>query len=160
LAEITKIDFNTLSPFRAVTHVSTGNDNTVWIYNENSQQVELFDYKANKSRIFTLPNEGEVLDLQSNFNYCWLLTSKFIYVYNYVGSLINRIPNNGYTKMDENRGDLFLLKENQLYFKLNNSSEIKPLEIPKLLINQFFVTNETLYIYNEEVLHKFQLKIN
>ena len=160
LAEILKIDFNLIKPFRAVTHISTGNDNTIWIYNENTLQIELFDYKSNKSRIVTLPNEGDILDLESNFNFCWLLTTEYIYVYNYAGSLIDKYPNEEYTNIEEKNGNLFLLKDDQLLFKPKNSSKIEALEIPKLLINQFLVTNETLYIYTDEMLHKFQLKIN
>ena len=160
LAEITKIDFNTLQPFRVATHISTGNDNTIWIYNQNTQQLELFDYITNKSRVKTLPISGLVLDLKSDFNFCWLLTKEHLFVYNYFGSLIEKFPNEGFTKIEENNGDLFLLKDNSLYFKAKNSSKTEPIELPGLLINQFLVTNETLYIYADEMLHQFQLKTN
>ena len=160
LAEIIKIDFNVIDPFRSVTHISTGNDNTIWLYNQNTQQIELFDYKSNKSRIVTLPNEGDALDLESNFNFCWLLTTEYIYVYNYAGSLIDKFPNEGYTDIEEKNGNLFFVNVDQLLFRPKNSSKIEALEIPKLLINHFLVTNETLYIYTDEMLHKFQLKIN
>ena len=39
-----------------------------------------------------------------------------------------------------------------------NNSEIIPITHPNLLINQFLVTNETLYIYNDEKLRRYQLK--
>jgi hypothetical protein len=29
--------------------------------------------------------------------------------------------------------------------------------LPKILVKQFFVTNQTLYIYDEEFLHHYQL---
>lgn len=160
LAEIVKIDFNTLSEFRLVEYVSTGNDNTVWLYNQNTQQLELFSYLTQKTRIRTLPINETVIDLKSNYNYCWLLTEDHILVYNYIGSLIKKIPNNGFTKIEENNGNLFLKKENQLYYLSENSTEITSLKLPELLINQFLVTNETLYIYDDEMLHHFQLKKN
>ena len=160
LAEIAKIDFNTLADFRLVEYVSTGNDNTIWLYNQNTQQLELFSYLTRKTRITTLPINEDVLDLKSNYNYCWLLTKNHILVYNYIGSLIKKVPNDGFTNIEENNGNLFLKKDNQLYFLSENSTEITAVKLPELLINQFLVTNETLYIYDDEMLHHFQLKKN
>ena len=50
LAEIFKIDFNTVQPYKNVSHISTGYDNTLWIFNPDLQQLELFDYKTNQIR--------------------------------------------------------------------------------------------------------------
>ena len=160
LAEIVKIDFNTLSNFRMVTHISTGHDNTIWLFNQNTQELELFDYVNRNTRIKTLPINKDVLDLKSNYNYCWLLTKDYILVYNYIGSLIKKIPNEGFSKIEENNGNLFLKKDNQLHFLSENSTKIIALKLPELLINQFLVTNETLYIYDDEMLHQFYLKTN
>lgn len=161
LAEITRIDFNILSPFRNITHVSTGNDNTIWLFNQDTQQLEVYDYKNNNTRIQPLqPIEGEVLDLKSNYNFCWLLTKNHIYTYSYFGSLVTKENNMGYTNIAESNENLILLKDNHLFLKLKNDTEIRPIKLPELLINQFFVTNETLYIYDNEYLHQYQLLIN
>ncbi|MEJ2113443.1 MAG: hypothetical protein P8X62_07065 [Flavobacteriaceae bacterium] len=160
LAEIFKIDFNKIQPFRNITHISTGNDNTIWLLNQDTRQLELYDYKTNKTRATTLPIESEVLDLKSNFNQCWLLTKNYLYKYNYFGSLIFKIKNNGYTNLMENNDDVILQKVNNLIFLKKETDKILPINIPKLLIKQFLVTNETLYIYDEEFLHKYQLITN
>ncbi|MBT8273521.1 MAG: hypothetical protein KJO77_06930 [Bacteroidia bacterium] len=160
LAEITRIDFNARNPFRVVTHISSGNDNTFWLFNQNTQQIELFDYLANKSRVRSLPIKGEVFDLDSNYNFCWLLTEEFIYVYNYIGSLIDKFPNDGFTSLDQNNGNLFFLKENQLYVRLKNATNIVQVSLPELLIKQFLVTDESLYIYDGEYLHQYLIKTN
>ena len=157
LAEIFKIDFNKVQPFRNVSQISTGNDNTIWLFNQDTQQLELFDYKTNKTRATTLPVVSDVLDLKSNFNQCWLLTENYLYKYNYFGSLISKIKNNGFTSLEENNDDIYLLKENNLFYLKNETDIILPVNIPELLIKQFFVTNETLYIYAEEFLYKYQL---
>jgi len=157
LAEIFRIDFNKQQPFRNITRISTGNDNTIWLFNQDTQQLELYDYKTNKTRATTLPVVSEVLDLKSNFNECWLLTENYIYKYNYFGSLLLKLKNNGYTNLVESNGDIFLQKGNKLFFLRKETDTILPISIPELLIKQFFVTNETLYIYDEEFLHKYQL---
>ena len=106
LAEITKVDFNLISPFRMVTHISTGNDNTIWLFNQNTQQIVLFDYLTLKSRITTLPIEGDIIDMKSDYNFCWIMTKDHIFIYNYIGSLIEKMPNNGFIKMVVNQGNL------------------------------------------------------
>jgi hypothetical protein len=160
LAEIVKIDFNFIQPFRNVTHISTANNNGFWLFDQNTQQLELFDYISNKTLIKTLPIDETIIDIYSNYNFCWLMTNNFIYAYNYFGSLIYKIPNKGYTSLKVSHENLFLLKENKIFFKGKNTTEIKEIELPQLLINQFFVTNETLYIYDHEFLYQYQLITN
>ena len=160
LAEIFKIDFNALSPYINVSHISTGHDNTIWVFNQDLQKLELFDYKTRTTRAQTVPVQSAVLDLTSNYNSCWLLTEDFLYVYNYFGSLLKKVKNNGYTALVESNENIILKKDHALFFMKRNKDEILPIITPNLLINQFFVTNETLYIYNSEILQQFQLKIN
>ncbi|MCB0463016.1 MAG: hypothetical protein KDC81_09975 [Flavobacteriaceae bacterium] len=160
LAEIFKIDFKTIQPYKNVSHVSTGFDNTLWVFNADFQNLELYDYKTNKTRFAAIPVQSLVLDLESDYNYCWLLTEKYLYQYNYFGSMISKIENTGFTQLSKSNGHLILKKGNSLYFKHKNKEDFTPINLPKLLINQFLLTNETLYIYDFEKLHKYQLKIN
>ena len=57
-------------------------------------------------------------------------------------------------------GILFLKKLNDLYYKPKGIDDYIALSLPKNLVKQFFVTNQTLYIYDEEFLHKYQLLNN
>ncbi|WP_452222191.1 hypothetical protein [Lacinutrix salivirga] len=158
LAEIYKVDFNAQQPFKNVSHITTGFDNTIWIYNQDNQQLELYDYKTNKTRVQTLPINGNIIDITSNYNACWLLTNKYLYKYNYFGSLVEKLPNDGYTSIIEHDETIYLKKGTTLFFLDENTSELKAIKTSKLLINQFFVTNETLYIYNDGTLYQNRLK--
>jgi hypothetical protein len=159
LAEIYKIDFNSRQPYKNVSHISTGYDNTLWIFNQENQQLELYDYKANTIRATTIPVQSNVLDLKSNYNYCWLLTENNLYTYNYFGSVISKFKNEGYTEFAENNGNLILKSDHQLYYIAKETDVLIPIKLPELLINQFLLTNETLYIYDGETLRQFQLKL-
>ena len=160
LAEIAKINFNNIQPFRDITHVSTGNDNTIWGFNQNTQQLELFDYITNKTRAKTLPIDGNVINLYSNYNFCWIMTKSFVYCYNYFGSLISKTVNDGFNALKENNGNLYFLKQNELFLKSKNSNKKQAIKLPKLLIKQFFVTNESMYIYDGKFLYHYQLITN
>ncbi|MFL0354236.1 hypothetical protein [Xanthomarina sp. GH4-25] len=156
-AEIIKIDFSRLEYYKNVAFVSTANDNALWIFNQDIQQLELFDYKTRKVRATTQPTQSKALDLKSNYNYAWMLTEKFLYKYNYFGSLVYKVKNDGFTSIFENNEQVYLVKENNLYY-FNESEQVYQLIItPELLTKQFLVTNETLYIYDSKNLHKFQL---
>jgi hypothetical protein len=156
-AEIIKIDFSSLEFYKNVTFVSTANDNALWLFNQDIQQLELFNYKSNNTLATTLPTQSEALDLISNYNYCWMLTEKFLYKYNYFGSLVYKVKNDGFTSIIEDNEQVYLTKENNLYFFNEAEQVFQLIETPKLLTKQFLVTNETLYIYDSKNLHKFQL---
>lgn len=159
LAEIYRIDFNQNETYKNVSHVSTGSDNTIWIFNQDLMQLELYDYKTNTIRTKTLPVESNVLDIASNYNSCWLLTKNFIYKYNYFGSLESKIENNGFTAIKESNENIVLKKDNALFYIPKKTETIQSLKIPNLLISQFLVTNEIVYIYTDGFLHQYQLKL-
>jgi hypothetical protein len=160
LAELIAIDFNTQSPLRTVSHISYGNDTTFWVFDSNTLLLELFDYNTSKTRIKTAPLPGEVLALDSDYNYCWALLEKELQCYNYMGSLISKLPHQGFTDLKLWNGMLFLKKGNDLYYKPKNTESFLMLNLNKVLVKQFFVTNQSLYIYDEEFLHHYQLLNN
>ena len=159
LAEFFKINFTTITPYRNISFVSTGFDNTLWIFNQDTQQLELYDYLAEKSRFKTIPVSTEILDLKSDYNYCYLLTKKYLYIYNYFGSLIHKYKNEGYESLAFDKVHLILKASKKLYILVKDTNTIIPIDLPNLLINQFLVTNETLYIYDDEILRQYQLKL-
>lgn len=159
LSEIYKIDFNTIQPYKNVTHIATGYDATLWIFNQDAQQLELFDYKTNSVRATAMPVQSNVLDLKSNFNYSWLLTENYLYTYNYFGSMIAKMKNENFLRIAEDNGNLIIQTKNGLFYLAKNTNQLVPIQLPEMLIKQFLVTNETVYIYADETLHQFQLKI-
>lgn len=160
LAEIYKIDFNMTHPYKNVSHISVGNDNTFWIFNGDNQKLELYDYLSKQVRATTVPVTSQVLDLTSNYNFCWLLTQNFLYKYNYFGSMVEKIPNTGFSKIAMFNETVYLQKDQSLFQLDKNFKELKPIDLGDLLINQFFVTNESLYIYDSKILNEIQLKSN
>ncbi|WP_225036905.1 hypothetical protein [Winogradskyella sp. SM1960] len=159
LAEISKINFNSIQPYKNVSFVSSGFNNSIWLFNDDFQYLELYDYKTNTIKLKTVPVQSEVLDLKSDYNYCYLLTKNHLYVYNYFGSLIRKIENSGYDSLAFNEAHLVLKKGESLFILEKNESIIQPIKHPKMLIKQFLVTNETVYIYGLNLLRHYQLKI-
>jgi len=160
LADIQRIDFNVLQPYRNVTFISTGADNTLWLYNQDVQILELYDYRSNKTRTKTVPIQDEVLDMKSDYNHCFLLTDKYLYVYSYFGNLESKHPNKGYTDMAFSAANLILRGKSSYFFYSKKQDLIRPIKGIDLLISQFLVTKETLYLYQDNLLYRYQLNTN
>jgi len=128
LNEIYRIEFNNLTPYRNITHISAGNDNTLWLYNQDTQQLEVYDYKQNLNRVKTLPLSDRVLDLKSNYNAAWALTEKQLISYNYFGSVISKIENQGYTELTELNDNIILKKGNALHYLAQDATETVPID--------------------------------
>lgn len=158
LTEITKIDFNAPQNYKNVSFISTGFDNTLWIYNQDTQRLELFDYRSNSTRIKTVPISDTVLDLKSDYNHCYLLTDQFLYIYSYFGTLTKKIKSQNFSKMAFCEGHIVLKNDEGYMFLSKTNEDFKPIDGMDLLINQFLVTNETLYLYRDNLLYQYQLK--
>ncbi|WP_034043159.1 hypothetical protein [Wocania ichthyoenteri] len=157
-SEMDKIDFNTIKPYKNISHVSTGFGSKLWVFNQDLQQLELFNYKTGEVWAKALPVQSLVIQLVSSYTYCWLLTEKYLYKYDAYGSLIYKIENKNYTALALNYGNIVLQSSDKsLYYLPKNSQVITPIETPKLLIKQFLVTRGSLYIYDNEFLHEYQL---
>ena len=160
LSEIKKINFNYSNPLINVEEFSSANENNIWLYDGISMRLKKYNFINDSFDNINIPIEGEIKSLKGNSNYCWLLTNNYLYKFNYRGSLIYK------TEIDQI--DSFNIYKNHLIFISNNSlilfneidKTLKKIVHPKLFIKDFFVIDETLYIYDEDFLNQFQIKIN
>ena len=157
MAEIRILNFNNSLPYRHITEVAYANESALWLFNGLTLQLELFDYKTNKTKLNTLPFKNEVLALQSDYNNVYALTKLSFYHYNYTGSLISEMNHDGFDEFKLGSGFIIFKKENSLFYKKNDNKKIQILKIPKKTIKQFFVMNQTLYIYDGKLLYYYQL---
>ncbi|MEM6516800.1 MAG: hypothetical protein AAF688_11505 [Bacteroidota bacterium] len=159
MTEVVKIDFNIRQPYLNISHLSTGADNSVWIFNQDLQQLQIFDYRNSKIRASAVPVQSNVLDLESDYNFAWLLTENYLYKYNYFGSLISKIENRDFKRLTMYNENLVIETETGLLFMPAKSDTPKPISLDTMLINQFLLNGETLYIYAPNSLRKYQLQI-
>jgi hypothetical protein len=157
LSEILVVNFNQTAVFRKVVHVSAAFDNSIWIYNELNQQLERYNYIEDKTVVNTLPFSSSILLQGSNYNYCWIITATTIECYNPYGSNVNTFKNDAFEKMHLYRNNVLLVKQNQLFY-LNTKNNINKVKTPiEITLQDFSITNESLYIYDSEFLYQFKL---
>ena len=101
-----------------------------------------------------------ILALESDYNYCWVFLETELHCYNYTGSFISKLPHQGFTDLKLWNGCCFFKEEMTFTINQKTAETFLMLNLPKVLVKQFFVTNQTLYIYDEEFLHHYQLLNN
>ena len=157
LGEINKIDLFQSSLFSNVLHVSLASKNRLWVFNNDTQQLLVYNPQQNIIESTTRSIEGEIVDFYSNYNFCWILTKNNLFKYNIYGTLLNSYELPLYESFVFSKKGIFLLKKNQLYMLKKGGNSIELLTLPKLSIQDFSVTNETLYIYNGKKVYAFKI---
>lgn len=159
LTEIERVEFNNISEFTNTSQVSVAANNSLWLFNIDLQQLELYNYRSKNKTVVSLPINGEVLSQVSNFNYCFVLTEDRIRAYNIYGSLLAEINNGGFQKIIQFNENIIALKDNTLYYIDKETREILEIKSPEINIKDLQLTQEFLYIYDENQVQKFTLTL-
>ncbi|MEL6812691.1 MAG: hypothetical protein AAFP76_15285 [Bacteroidota bacterium] len=157
LNETERINFNNLSNFLNISAATNAGNNRLWIFNTDTQQLELFDYRTNRETVFSQPYEGRLIAQVSNFNDCVILTDDRLFQVNIYGSLLSERELQGFEQLARNGKTLLGLKENKL--SLITEETITPLEVAldENPIKELQLTQEFLYIYHGNKLSTFTL---
>jgi len=166
LSEIERINFNNLPQFLNVSTATNAGSHSLWLFNVDTQQLELYNYGSKLQTVVSQPFPGKLISQASNFNYCFTLTEKKLRAFNIYGSILNDAPSEEYERIIQQNENLVALKENSLYYipdfaKRNDaiSHETVKLSFPEIKIKDLQLTNDFLYIYDGEILHTFKLTI-
>ena len=76
LNEIERINFNNLPQFLNVSTATNAGNSSLWLFNVDTQQLELYNYGSKLQTVVSQPFPGKLLSQASNFNYCFTLTEK------------------------------------------------------------------------------------
>tara|TARA_S200000501_G_scaffold25311_1_gene21997 strand:+ start:1067 stop:1846 length:780 start_codon:yes stop_codon:yes gene_type:complete len=162
LNEILRLDFSKLIDNLEITNISNSNKNYIWIFDENNNEILKYDFF--KKRILNnikIKISGKLYDIISDYNSLWILTSNELIKVNYNGLLDYKIPNSdNYNKIRFFEKNILLASNNSIGYLDKKELKINLFKIPKLFIKDFFVINESLYIYEEDFFNKFLIKKN
>ena len=161
LNEIVRVNFNNLKDPNEISHVSSSNENTMWVFDQLSMKIKKFDYIENSfvKGVEVLLTEN-IIDMNSNYNFLWVLTKNNFYMINYNGTIISESKNLGFNKVNFLKNNLLLTGSNNIYLFDIRDFTFQKINSEKLFIKDFFVINETLYIYDEDFLNKYLILTN
>lgn len=166
LNEIERINFNNLSQFLNAGTATTAGSHSLWVFNMDTQQLELYNYKTRTQTIVSQPFPGKVISQASNFNYCFILTEKKLRAFNVYGSFLNEINADGFERIVQQNENLLGLKNEQVYIiqdfaKAQDKSATLAiqLELPEMKVRDLYLTKDFIYIYDGKNLHTFSLTL-
>ncbi|WP_073152329.1 hypothetical protein [Mesonia phycicola] len=160
LNEIYRINFTNITNFRNVSFASTGKDKSIWIYNTDIQQLELFNYNSKKVISHTQPINSEIIQLKSNYNFCWLLQNKKLELYNSYGSFIKAIQVPENFEFVENNNQIIGRNNNKWFVLRKDKPALEPLTISENDVKDFYLNNENLYLYIDNFIYRYQLNLS
>lgn len=148
LTEIERINFNNLPDFLNISTATNAGNNRLWIFNVDTQQLELYNYRSQRRSIVSQPVARKLLSQASNFNYCFLLTEKKLRTFNVYGSLLSELDAEGFNKIIQQNENVIAMKGNELFYISENT--IKPIKIPipENTPKDLQLTQDLLYIYD------------
>jgi hypothetical protein len=159
LNEIERINFNMSSEFTNVSHAGIAGKNQLWLFNIDTQQMELYNYRSQRKIVVSQPVDGKIISMTSDFNYCNLLTEDHLLSFDIYGSLLSKYPMDGFEKMTFHKKNAITLKENELFFIPESFKLGKKIFSPDFNIKDLQLKQDFLYIYDGKQLHTFSLKL-
>lgn len=159
LNEIERVIFNEAAQYLNIEAVRVANNNSLWVFNKDNQQLELYNYRNGKQTIISQPVNGNLISAASNFNFCHLLTEDQVISYNVYGSIIAQYQNPNYTRLwSSPKGVIALGSDLELYVTESPGARLDLGEFSgKILIKDLQLTSEILYIYDGEFVYSFRL---
>lgn len=156
LNERKRIKFDNLREQRNIDFASLANEQSVWLFNIDSQELEIYDINKDKNIINSLPITKEVIQMKSNFNFCYILVENELRTYNSYGSMIDKIQLK-LTDFSSYKNDI-IGYDNQNFWYISNSNTPEKLEIPNnIKVSDFHLNNQNLYIYDGEIIHNYKI---
>ncbi len=163
LNEIERINFNTLPEFINISAAKNAGNNRLWIFNVDSQQLELYNYRSGLKTAISQPLSGNFEALVSDFNYCYVLTENSLLSYNVYGSFLNEIALEGCRNISLFNDRIFVVTEaeNIMIKKGFSETEVQfealKLPLPENSIKDLQLTQDFLYIYDGNNIRGFSL---
>lgn len=159
LIEIDRLRFNFLPNFRTVDFATTASNNNLWIMNVDSQSLEIYNYQQQEMVASSQPIASEIIDHESNFNFCWLLLKNSLERYNTYGTLVSRMAEVSLEAISENNGRLIGKTKEGFVFLEKNSTKFMPLNLAAENVRQFFLNDDKLYIFDGKLINAYQLNL-
>lgn len=159
LNEITRIHFSDIEDFRNTAFASTANDRRLWLFNTDTQQVELYDYRLNKVIVQFPPLDTIPTAYASNFNFCSVQNEGLLTTYNIYGTLTEEIvTTRTFEKLAQSNNTLVGLHNGMLFIKKALTDFFQPLDNIEFTAQEFSLIGEILYIYDGQNLMTYAIQ--
>jgi hypothetical protein len=159
LNEIERINFNEIEGFANVESVRMANNNSLWVFNKDNQQLELYNYRSGQRTLISQPIAGNILGQDSSFNFYFLLTEEQVVSFNVYGSIVEQYRNPNYKAIWRYKNSIIGLGNDNVFYQsaVPNKQFILPDRFTKNTPKQLQLSGDLLYIYDGDFVFTFKL---
>ncbi len=159
LGQLKKKNFNFSRGFLEFSFVGTASNHRLWMFNVTNQQLEIYNLITGKTEAKTRPITSKIIKIVNTYNFCWILTPTAILQYNNYGSLIKHYKLSGFDNLVNSTRYFLLRKNNELFLFHKKNETLKKLNFNKIVIKDFYLLNETVYIYSGKKLYSYKINL-
>lgn len=156
LNEIERINFNTEGLANTAAVTNAGN-NRLWVFDIDNQQLQLYNYRDKRSTLFSQPFQGLPIDMDSDFNDCYVLTENKIRQINIYGSLLAEWDTDGIEQLSRSGKRLLGRRRSELLSLTEDGWKSMGVQAEENAISNLQLTQEFLYIYDGKTLYSYSL---
>lgn len=161
LNEIQKINFSENQIPIMVGTIGLASQNQLWIYNNLTQQIGLFDFLKKEYRTVSIPFVKNIIKYQTDFNtFYWIDEEDNWYSCDLFGKIIfkGKIPSfDSIEIINENK---YLYKKDNILIYNDTEKDLKfEIEIPEKTFKKFYYKDQILSIFTSEGITNYKITI-
>lgn len=161
LNEIQKINFSENQIPIMVGAIGLASQNQLWIYNNLTQQIGLFDFLKKEYRTVSIPFVKNIKKYQTDFNtFYWIDEEDNWYTCDLFGKIIfkEKIPSfDSIEIINENK---YLFKKDNILIYKDAEKDLKfEIEIPEKTFKKFYYKDQILSIFTSEGITNYKITI-
>ena len=156
LNKLAEYSLNNISPLRTISHAKLAGNRHLWLFNVDTQRLEVFDLSKDQATSRSLPISKKLIQLETNFKKAWLVLPDTIKVYDWYANQIKTITRSFKKIKTDNAQILALTKDEKYFYSRKGDDFIKVTNI-KVPGNSFYFTDQKLYIYAQQKLTIYQI---
>lgn len=146
LNELNRLSFNEIQPLRTISHAKLAGNRHLWLFNVDTQRLEVFDYTDLETASRSLPVNDSALQMQSNFRKAWLVLPDSINVYDWYANEVNSLEAS-FENISVRKGNIMARSADGNYYYKNEGKERMKVKNIKEGAHSFYLTDQKLYIY-------------
>ena len=161
LNEIQKLNIFDIDNTIFASKIGMASQNQFWIYNALTQQIMLFDYLKNTSKIIGNPIQESIKYTQSDFNnFYWIDEINNWYSIDIFGkvTLLANIPPFEKIQIVDNEKLLFS-RDNILYSLNNQTKVVHEIEIVEKSFQNYYYKDQILAIFTNQQIKNYKIKL-
>jgi len=156
LNERNRFSFNQIQPLRTLSQARLAGNRHLWLFNIDTQRIEVFDYIDKETTKQSLPINSNINQFVTSFIKTWVVLTDELRVYDWYANQIKTISKS-FDQIAVHKHQVVGLSASGNYFYKEKGKDFIKLSNLKQDSESFYLMNQKLYIYQQNKLSIYQI---